>query len=86
MFRGVVTAFISMSKENDLLKLFRVTAYVVRFVNNMESYRREALETKRYVTSVEMKHSKYLCIKVTYHCGDYGYGKYVMCYCFIVTK
>ena len=54
---------INVKRYNDVLKLFRVTAYVTRFFNNMRRDRNAASVKLMYVTSKEMVHSKELWIK-----------------------
>ena len=63
---GAVAAIgeiIDIKRYNDWLRLFRVTAYVQRFVNNLKAkIKKEPLVLTRYVEANEMKKAKLLWI------------------------
>ena len=55
---------IDISRFNDLLKLFRVTAYVLRFARNLKAkLKGVSLVLKKYIIFTELKEAKFLWVK-----------------------
>ena len=55
---------INIERYNDLLKLFRITAYVIRFIANLKAKaNKKKLCLHKYVISSELREAKFLWIK-----------------------
>ena len=55
---------IDVNKFNDVLKLFRVTAFVLRFINNVKKKNKEKIIIlKSHVTTIEMNEAKLLWLR-----------------------
>ena len=59
-----IAKIIDVNKFNDVLKLFRVTAFVLRFINNVKKKNKEKIIIlKSHVTAIEMNKAKLLWLR-----------------------
>ena len=59
-----ITKIIDVNKFNDVLKLFRVTAFVLRFINNVKKKKiKKKIILKSHVTTIEMSEAKLLWLR-----------------------
>ena len=68
---------IDLTKYSNVLKLFRVTSYVIRFIHNLKRKRNnESLIKNKYVNAEEMRQAKIMWIKANQVCLRMG-TKYI---------
>ena len=66
--RSMYDDVVDINKFTDLLKLFRVTSMVLRFVKNLKrSVNKEKLHLVKYITVGEINEAKLLWIKANQH-------------------
>ena len=59
-----IAKIIDVNKFNDVLKLFRVTAFVLRFINNVKKKKiKKKIILKSHVTTIEMSEAKLLWLR-----------------------
>ena len=59
-----IAKIIDVNKFNDVLKLYRVTAFVLRFINNVKKKNEEKkIILKSHVTTIEMNEAKLLRLR-----------------------
>ena len=75
---NTVSSVIDIEKYNDVMQLFKVTALVVRFIQNLKKkVKKETMFTRSYITADELKRSRLLWIKANQInlCGEKEYGQ-----------
>ena len=59
-----IAKIIDVNKFNDVLKLFRVTAFVLRFINNVKKkIKKKEIVLKSHFTTIEMSEAKLLWLQ-----------------------
>ena len=59
-----IAKIVDINKFNNVLKLFRVTAFVLRFINNVKKkIKKKEIILKLHVTITEAREAKLLCLR-----------------------
>ena len=59
-----IAKIIDVNKFNDVLKLFRVTAFVLRFINNMmKKNKKKDIILKLHITTIKMSEAKLIWLR-----------------------